>query len=195
MEENISEKRFEKLQDFNLVYLSNFQEFPIASMIQGSFLQRYPEKVSVRNFLVFKKLIENPEIPFEVMESFKQGQELVLFEGVIYKKVVENGEVFYDSFKDAGEKVREILALSEIKETIQVIIDNVGRQVLSRNLFSLSGFSLIENEVYGDLSLSFKEESFDGKQRTCRLVLTNVKDSNQISVDLGLLTYSVFGRR
>lgn len=198
---NIQQKRFEKLEDFNLIYINNFEKLNLPRLIAGNFLKKYPEKISVRNFLFFKKMVDNTELPLEVLDSFNSGNNTVSYDGIVYKRAVdyETGEVSYDSYSDATGRIHKILNLPEIKTSVEDIIGSIRRPALSRDLLSLPGFRLIEDENLGDISLSLKDDvalettaPMAKNTRSCKLVLSVIKDSLLISLDLGILTYSVY---
>ena len=196
METQISEKRFEKLEDFNLVYLVNLEKLTLNEIVPGSFLKKFESKIEVKS-LFGKKIINNPEVPESVIQKFNFGDDVVVHEGIIYKKDYnENGEAIYESFNDSTELVNQVLNLPVLNYTLKTISNLLGKAVMSKDLLSLPGFKLIQNENLGNISLSLKELTEKGnKVRTCKLVLTIEKDATITNVDLGILNYTVYGRR
>jgi len=196
MDTQFTEKRFERLQDFNLVYLINFEKLSFQDMITGAFLKKFESKVTVKT-LFGKKIIDNPELPEIVIQSFNFGEDIVLNNGTIYKRVFdENGEVYIESYIDATELVNNVIDLPVLKYTLRTVSELLGKSVMSKDLLSLPGFKTISNETYGNISLGLEELSEKGnKVRTCKVVLTIEKDGISTSVDLGILNYSIYGRR
>ena len=197
---NFVQKRFEKLEDFNLIYINDFQRENIPSIISGNFLKKFPEKIKARSFLFFNKMVDNNEIPSEVLASFNSGLSIVSHEGIVYKKTYdsETGLVCYESFEDATERINNVLEIDQIKNSINALELGIRKPALSRDLLELQGFNLIESE-YGDVSLSLKDDVAIEKlsplaknTRNCKLVLTVIKNGYLISLDLGVLTYSVY---
>jgi len=196
METQIPERRLEKLGDFNLIYLVNFEKLRLDEMVLGSFQKKFDSKVVVK-VLFSKKIIDNPELPENVVESFKLGEEKVLHEGVIYKKSTDSdGNVYYDAYTDATHLVNEVLDLPVLKYTLKTISDLIGKSVMTKDLLSLPGFRTIDNEKYGNITLKLTELSEKGnKIRTSKISLEIEKEGLQTSADLGILNYSIYGRR
>jgi hypothetical protein len=196
MNTQFTEKRFEKLEDFNLVYLIKFEQLRFQDLIQGAFLKKFDSKVTVKT-LFGKKIIDNPEIPEKVIQSFNFGEEMVLDESIIYKRAFNSdGEVYYDSYMDATELVNSVMDLPVLKYTLKTISSLLGKSVMSKDLLALPGFITIDNVTYGSISLGLEELSEKGnKVRTCKIVLNIVKDNVMTSVDLAVLNYSIYGRR
>ena len=199
MTDNIKQRTFERLQDFNLIYVADFNKLKFPDFVQGAFIKRYDLKVPVRNFLLNKKLVDNTELPQEVIDSFSFGVNTIAHKGIIYKKVSESdeeGEVYCDSFNDSSELIKQALDLPELKHTLKVI-DNITRKsVMTKDLLSLPGFKPIENETLGNISLDIQEISnSENKVKMCKIVLKVEKDFVPVSIYLGILTYSIYGRR
>lgn len=190
------EKRFERLEDFNLVYLIKLERLNFQDLIEGAFLKKFESKVTVKT-LFGKKIIDNPELPEIVVQSFNFGEEIVLNDNIIYKRAFDSeGELYYESYMDATKLVNEVTDLPVLKYTLRAITDLTGKSVMTKDLLSLPGFKVIENETYGNISLGLEELSEKGnKVRTCRIVLNIEKDGVKTSVDLAILNYSIYGRR
>lgn len=190
--QNIYEKKLEELRNFNLISLLEFNRNEIFSIILGKFLKRYPEKVFVKK-LLRKKLIENPEIPQEVLDFFKESEEDSLsHEKIVYKKVIDDDRIYYDSYEDISEDFRNIINLPEIRN-ILVLLENSVRKLLStRSLISLPGFKPLKNE-YGEVILGFYDDNSKGHNlRECKIRLTFIKDDIDFNFDLGNLVYFVY---
>jgi len=195
--QNMVDKTYEKFQDFNLVYLAKFEKLTVPEKILGNLIKRYPAKVVARNFLFGKKLVDNPEVPSEAIISFNNGVNSLRIEDIAYIRVVESdGLVYYDSYNDLSENFNYFIKTPEISSTINEITRLIGKSIMSKDLLSLAGFKIIESDVYGDASLSLNEISDNkDKVRTCNVVLTIVKDSMPVSIDIGTINYNVYGRR
>ena len=195
--QNMVDKTYEKLQDFNLVYLAKFEKIATPDKILGSLIKRFPAKVEVRNFLFGKKLIDNPEVPSEAIIAFNSGADSLRIEDIVYTRVVESdGNVYFDSYKDLSENFNYFINSPEINNTIKEITRLLGKSIMSKDLLSLPGFKIIESNVYGDASLSLNETSdTNEKVRTCNVVITIVKDSLPITINIGTISYNVYGRR
>ncbi len=197
MTDNIRQRTFERLADFNLIYVVNFEKSRFPEFIQDAFLKRYNLKVAVRNFLLTKRLVDNTELPQEVIDSFRFGVETISHNGIIYKKVLESdGEVYCDSFNDSSEQVKQAMDISELKHTLKVIDNITRRSVMTKDLLSLPGFKPIENETLGNVFLEIQEISNNkNKVKMCKIVLKIQKGFDFSSFDLGILTYFIYGRR
>lgn len=196
--ETICQKKFDNLRDFNLIYINNFERLAIPRIIKGNFLKRFPQK-QTKSLLFFKKEVDNAELPKEILDVLKTDESYA-HEGIIYKKVldIETGEVYYDSFNDETERIDQILEIPQIKNTLNILESAVRKPALTRDFLSLPGFNAIESEN-GVASLSLEDDSafektytLEKNMRSCKIVLTVVKDSLIISLDLGILSYSVY---
>ena len=193
--QNIYEKKFEGLKNFNLISVVNFNKIPIPEIIEGSFLKKCPEKVFIKRFLG-KKLIDNPELPEEVLGAFKESEkEIFSFNGVVYKKVVDsNGDVYYDSFADLTGSVKEIMNIPEIKTLLWLLENSAGKLARIRDLLSMPGFKPIKNE-FGEIFFDFCDDNLRGHNlRECKVTLNYVKDDSDssFSLDLGTLVYFIY---
>jgi len=192
----ISERKFESLSDFNLVYLVNFEKLRFEEIITGANLKSFEPKITVRT-LFGKKIIDNPDLPEKVVESFKFSEEPILDDGIIYKKSKDSeGNEIIESFMDATHLVNDVIELPVLKYTLKTINDLLGKSIMTKDLLSLPGFKTIENDLYGNISLKLDELSEKGnKVRKCKISLI-IENNNAItSVDLGILNYSIYGRR
>jgi len=196
METQQPERRLEKLEDFNLVYLVNFERLRFDEIVLGAFLKKFDSKVTVKT-LFSKKIIDNPEVPENVIESMKLSEETVLYDGLIYKKSFDSeGNEMIDSYLDATSLVSDVMELPVLKYTLRTISDLIGKSVMTKDFLSLPGFKTIDNEKYGEISLKLDELSEKGnKIRACKVSLEIFKDNIKTSVDLGILNYSIYGRR
>ncbi len=194
---NTTQKTFERLQDFNLIFIVDFNQLKIPEIVEGNFIKRYDLKVFVRNFLLGKKLVDNTELLKEVIDSFRFGNNTIAHQGIVYKKVLESdGNIYCDTFNDSSEPIKQALDLPELKHTIKVINNITRRSVMTKDLLSLPGFKSIENETIGNISLDLQElTNSEKKVKMCRIILKVQKDFNETSIDLGTLTYTIYGRR
>jgi hypothetical protein len=192
----ISERKFESLSDFNLVYLVSFERLKFEEMIIGAKLSSFEPKITVKT-LFGKKIIDNPDLPERVIEYFKFSEEPILNDGIIYKKSKDfEGKEIIESFMDATNLVNNVIELPVLKYTLKTINDFLGKSIMTKDLLSLPGFKIIDNEVYGNISLKLDELSEKGnKVRKCKISLIIEKDNLTTSVDLGILNYSIYGRR
>jgi hypothetical protein len=192
----MTEKRFEKLSDFNLIYLVNFEKLNLDELILGSFLKRFESKITVK-ILFGKKIIDNPELPENVIQSFKFGDEIVSHDHIIYKKAIDSeGNEMIDSYADATQLINQVIDLPVLKYTLKTISDLIGKSIMTKDLLSLPGFRTIQNETYGNISLKLTELSEKGKQmRTAKITLEIEKDNSITNVDLGIINYTIYGRR
>ncbi len=194
---NTTQKTFERLQDFNLIYIVDFNKLKIPEIVEGNFIKRHDLKVMVRNFLLGKKLVDNSELPQEVIDSFRFGNNTIIQQGIVYKKVLDSdGNVYCDTFNDSSEPIKQAMDFPELKHTINIITHLTRRSVMTRDLLSLPGFKPIENETLGVVSLDLEElTNSEKKVRICKIILKVQKDFNETSIDLGILTYTIYGRR
>ena len=190
------QKNFDKLSDFNLIYIVNFEKLRFGEIIIGPFIKRHEARVVVKN-LFGKKSVENPELPKEAIESFRIGNDIAAYNGIVYRQVVDtDGETYYDSFIDVTELVKQVLELPELKHTMKALSTLNGKAVMSKDLLSLPGFKPIENEEYGNISLITNELTGKGsKVRTSSVALNLTKDNLSFSIDLGAINYTIYGRR
>lgn len=195
--ENICQKK-DSLKNFNLIYINNFERLRVPQLIEGKFIKKIPEK-QTNNFLFFKRKVDNEEIPAEILNVLKTG-EAYAFEGIIYRKTIdaENGEVFYECFEDETERVKQILLVPEIRRTLDSLESAIRKPALTRDFLSLPGFKHVETEL-GEVSLSIEDDMaceknhpLEKNTRSCKIVLTTLKDSFVITLELGILTYSVY---
>ncbi|MEM0465616.1 MAG: hypothetical protein QXW97_02855 [Candidatus Pacearchaeota archaeon] len=193
---NSNEKKYEKLEDFNLIYIADVVKEEIPKTIIGNLIKRYPEKV-IKKKLFRKKMIYNPELSEEVIQRFKYGENMVVIDGIVYRKFVDSdkGEVYYDGSYDMTSIVKEALDTPEIKETLQFLKKNIGNPVVSKELLKLSGFKPISKESY-KVFLFLKEQEPKSKNlRSSKICLSIVKGESEFTLDLGFLNYYVYGRR
>jgi hypothetical protein len=194
--QNSHEKKLEELKNFNLISILNFKKTNIPEVISGKFLKRDPEKVFVKRFLG-KKLVENPEVPKEVLDAFRESDKGVFsFEGVVYKKIItEENDVYFDSFADMTSHIKGIMDMSEIKSLLYLIEKSVGKLLWTRDLINMPGFKVIRNEIGDEVFLGFYDDNLRGHNlRECKINLNFIKDGSSYNLDLGSLIYFVYKR-
>jgi hypothetical protein len=196
MDTQIMEKRYDELSDFNLIYLINFERLNFEEHIKGAFLKRYELKVTLKS-IFGKKTIDNPDLPQKVSEHFAYNSEPFYDEGMIYNKVMdEEGTVYVDAYLDATHLVSDVLDLPVLKYTIKTINSLIGKTVMTKDLLTFPGFKIIEHETYGFIRLNLDELTQKGsKVRSTKVTLVIEKDNHTTTVDLGVINYSIYGRR
>lgn len=193
---NINEKK-DEMESYNLIYIHNFERLHLPKTIIGNLIKRYPEKISIKQFLIFNKIIDNPELSEEVLNTLRESSEDVIsIEDVVYKKGIDadTGEVYFDSYTDLTADVIRSMNYPEIKKLLLLLLNSSRRSVTIKDLLSLPGFKPIETQ-FGKIGLSFYD--FVAKNKTlkeCKVGLNVVKNGHHHRQDLGILTYSIYRR-
>jgi len=193
--QNTFEKKLEELKIFNLISVVSYSKINVPEAVYGSFIKRYPEKIFVKR-LFGKKLVDNTDLPSEVMEAFKESEkENFSFNNVIYKKVVEDEEVYYDSYEDLTNYVKNILNMDEIARLLFLLEGSTGKLLRTRDVLALPGFKHLQNDE-GEFYLEFTNDNLRGHNlRECKVTLNFMKNSETYNLDLGNMVYFVYERR
>jgi len=179
------DREFEELKNFPLIYIDSFERIKLPEYIRSnSGVQFIPEKVSKRNFIFWKKQIDNPSIPSEVLRAFREeGKDVVSYNGNIY----EISSIFhlrpkmnhYEVSEDLIKVVKEAIQQKQVQEPLSFLETSIKQEIDTRTLVAKISperrFALGDGnkwnmiiEKYNDLSLSLDDcEAEKEGIRTC----------------------------
>lgn len=173
------ERKFERLADYPIIYVTSFNRVEIPELIGSSFGALHPETKS--------KLSLNKPIPKAVRKLFQEtGKSMISYDGVLYKrcdKPSSDGLVWYESSRDITEIIRGAISNPKIQESLLALDGFVGQEVLTKKLLALPGFNgKMKTGDYDDLSLSFCEAGqTENGLRICKINLNGGWDGGSIS--------------
>ncbi len=177
------ERKFERLEDFPLIYIIGFERLEIPAIIRSSSSKSYIEKKL--------KEVGSEPMPREILELFQQsGKKIISHKGVVYEELegkTKWGVKLYEVSKDITAIVKKAIEMPEIQETLNALESTVGEEWRTLDLLDLPGFKKFKVGDYGNLFLSFSERNSEHNNlRICKVIL---EDMEVIYQDLAELSY------
>jgi len=141
-----------KLCDFPVIHIEQFAEFPIKSPIKG--LQQILLFDKVKQGWLFKRYLDNPDMPKEVIRQFRQDDcDSVLHEGFVYVRLLSQAGYVYQRSPEISNIVRQARDHPFVCDNFRYITDNQGRDLVTWDLIKRLGdsarwpFAVIDDHV------------------------------------------------
>ena len=143
------------IKQFPLAEITHFERLPLPVLIKGPMAEGFPLQVTKTRFFR-KKVIQNPNIPEEIIQRLNQSDEFS-YKGRIYKKVTGVRGYAIDDFPDMnleefertfgksepGVRIYQDLTADVTKfllgqeRTLKTLEESVGKTMPTKDIFSL----------------------------------------------------------
>jgi hypothetical protein len=186
------ERKFEWIKDFPVIYINQFQKLEVPETLKISRGYPLPDKVYKNLFLdLVRRVVDNPKIPKEVLRELRKSRapEVKVKHGnSIYSIEHSLKGYFFDcvprehpksaipiSVMDIiSNKAIELLKSPDVQKTLSQLEAMVGKEVRTKEIFSLQGFDekRIKYAGLNDIQFMFRgEEILENGLRKLKLGL------------------------
>jgi hypothetical protein len=170
------DREFKQFEDFPLVEIMDFKRLQVPDVIMSHYSRELSEKQSTSYFMFWKKLIDNKEIPKEVLSSFRNnGKDIVTYNNLVYKKINfpidDNLGAKYQVGEDLTSVVKEVINSSPVKDSLSALESYIGKTIRTRDVLNLPGFKSMSAGEYHGISLSIYGKWERIEKRECKVLL------------------------
>ena len=194
------ERTFGGILDFPVVHINRLDKIPLPEIISGYKNELVREKVR-KGFLFWREVVDNPEVPSQVLEQFKtSGKDICRYGGFVYERIRVPPDIFLGDMINKSVDVTGIVCkaveTNEVRRTMKTLENLIGKEVATADIRKLPGFkNKIALDQFNDFALSFDElnNNEDGLMR-CKINLSGPYSGGclscaGISVDLAEMQY------
>lgn len=191
--------KIEWIRQFPLAQILSFDYIPLPSLIKGPVENLFPLQATQGRFF-WKKVVQNPEIPEEVMKQLSQSNEFP-YQGRIYERVKYAGGFPREEFPDMPDEVVERTFgkpelrvrvspditddvrkfLKEQERTLKSLEENVGKTMPTKDIFNLLSINPRYPTSLRDFSFSIREENLG----ECVVNVDSARSEADIHFDAG----------
>jgi len=183
------ERTFDGILDFPIVHIDSVKRIALPEIITDN--DNLLLEVKVKKGYLWKKMIDNPEIPPNVFEQLRNsGKDRCRYDGFVYQVSPTSYHLGERNFIircfDFTENLHRALITKEMRETLGTLEDLVGKDVATADLRKLPGF---ENKIVVDcmsgFSLNFTNSDKDDVNHLgcCKLAIIGLDELNYVFCD------------